>query len=168
MPRLIVTLVTGAVFLVACQDQSAKTDSITNQAANGVAVKSQTTPPNTPNGKSSEPENENATMRSDRDSNATIPAAFHGRWGMNGNDCTSTRGDAKGLITISADRIDFYESRATPVKVTGSYAENFTAEFAFTGEGQSWTKLENLKLTNSSKTMVRTDKDGSFSYQRCA
>jgi hypothetical protein len=169
MHRLIATLATGAVFLAACQEQSAKTDSITDQPASGVATKSQTTPPDMANSNpiASESENENATMPSDKDKNATIPAAFHGRWGMNSNDCTSTRGDAKGLITITANRIDFYESRATPVQVTGNYAENFTAKFAFTGEGQSWTKLENLKLTNSSKTMVRTDKDGSFSYQRC-
>src|SRR5687767_670720 len=30
---------------------------------------------------------------------AAIPAALHGRWGLTPADCTSTRGDAKGLLT---------------------------------------------------------------------
>src|SRR6476659_3156800 len=29
---------------------------------------------------------------------AAIPAALHGRWGLTPGDCTSTRGDAKGLL----------------------------------------------------------------------
>ena len=29
-----------------------------------------------------------------------IPAALRGRWGMTPADCTSTRGDAKGLLEI--------------------------------------------------------------------
>ena len=33
-----------------------------------------------------------------------IPAAFHGRWGMVPADCTSTRGDNKGLITVDAEQ----------------------------------------------------------------
>src|SRR5687768_11553061 len=47
---------------------------------------------------------------------ASIPAALHGRWGMSPADCTSTRGDAKGLLVVSADGLRFYESRATPVR----------------------------------------------------
>ena len=31
-----------------------------------------------------------------------IPAAIQGRWGLTPADCTSTRGDAKGLLTIGA------------------------------------------------------------------
>ncbi len=43
-----------------------------------------------------------------------IPASLHGRWGMTPADCTSTRGDAKGLLIVSADGLKFYESVAKP------------------------------------------------------
>lgn len=99
-----------------------------------------------------------------------IPAAFQGRWGMVPADCTSTRGDNKGLITITDDKIRFFESIATLTKVTLNAPENFTGSFAFTGEGQSWTNSQNLKLTGSSKTLIRTQSDISqpFTYKRCA
>jgi hypothetical protein len=99
----------------------------------------------------------------------TIPAAFHGRWGMVEGDCTSTRGDAKGLITVAGDTITFYESRARLTRVTQDTPEKFTGEFAFTGEGQTWTKTQNLKLTGSSNTLIRTEIEpsASFTYRRC-
>ena len=98
-----------------------------------------------------------------------IPAAFHGRWGMVPADCTSTKGDAKGLITIGDKSIDFYESKGTLTKVTLNAPENFTGTFAFTGEGQSWSNSQNLKLTNSSNTLVRSETDvaQSYGYKRC-
>ena len=85
-------------------------------------------------------------------------------------DCTSTRGDAKGLITIDADSIKFFESKGTLTKVTLNAPENFTGTFAFTGEGQSWTNSQNLKLTGSSNTLIRSETDvaQSYSYKRCA
>jgi hypothetical protein len=85
-------------------------------------------------------------------------------------DCTSTRGDNKGLITVDADSIRFYESRATLAKVTMNAPENFTGDFRFTGEGQTWTKPQNLKLTASSNTLIRSETEPamSFTYKRCA
>lgn len=99
-----------------------------------------------------------------------IPAAFRGRWGMVPDDCTSTRGDAKGLIIVDEDSIKFFESQATLTKVTGSFPENFTGTFAFTGEGENWTNSQNLKLTGSSNTLVRKQSDIAqpFTYKRCA
>ena len=98
-----------------------------------------------------------------------IPVAFHGQWGMVPADCTSTRGDNKGLITVEADGIRFFESRATLTKVTMNAPENFTGDFKFTGEGQTWTKPQNLKLTGSSNTLIRSESDPamSFTYKRC-
>ena len=96
-----------------------------------------------------------------------IPAAFRGRWGMVPNDCDPKRDDAKGLIEISADSLKFYESRAKLAKVTGAWPEKIEAEFAFTGEGKSWTKTETLALTGSSNTLVRTEDGGEFRYKRC-
>ena len=99
-----------------------------------------------------------------------IPAAFRGSWGMVAADCTSTRGDNKGLIVIDSTSIKFFESRGTLTKVTGNSPENFTGTFAFTGEGESWTNSQNLKLTGSSNTLVRKQSDEAqpFTYKRCA
>jgi hypothetical protein len=98
----------------------------------------------------------------------TIPAAFHGRWSMVPADCTTTRGDDKGLITIDSNSIKFYESRATLTKVTLNAPENFTGVFDFAGEGQTWTRTENFKLTGSSNTLIR-DAEGVIkaTYKRC-
>jgi hypothetical protein len=114
--------------------------------------------------------NGNATANEDMPVPLTvIPAAFHGRWGMGPADCTSTRGDAKGLIAVDANSIKFYESRATLAKVTMNAPENFTGDFKFTGEGQTWTKPQNLKLTGSSNTLIRSETEPamSFTYKRC-
>src|SRR5215218_6684586 len=57
---------------------------------------------------------ENGAAEPVNDAASTIPASLHGRWGLTPADCTSTRGDAKGLLVISADGLKFYESRAVP------------------------------------------------------
>lgn len=100
---------------------------------------------------------------------ATIPESMQGRWGLVAADCTSTRGDAKGLLTITSDTLQFYESRAKLTKVVGNWPEKLKAEFAFTGEGQSWTRTETLSLTNSSNTLVREDEELAkpLRYSRC-
>src|SRR3954467_10096462 len=47
---------------------------------------------------------------------ASIPAALQGRWGLTPGDCTSTLGDAKGLLIVNATELRFYESRAMPAR----------------------------------------------------
>ena len=100
----------------------------------------------------------------------SIPVAFQGRWGMVPADCEAGRSDAKGLITVDATSIKFYESRGTLTKVTEDAPENFTGTFAFSGEGMTWTNSQNLKLTGSSNTLVRKQSDEAqpFTYKRCA
>ena len=122
-----------------------------------------------PPSESSVPFTENAAANETAPATA-IPAAFHGRWGMVPADCTSTRGDNKGLITVDANSIKFYESRAMLAKATTNAPENFTGDFSFTGEGQTWTKPQNLKLTGSSNTLIRSETEPamSFTYKRCA
>ena len=38
-----------------------------------------------------------------------LPAAMRGRWGLTPMDCTSTRGDAKGLMIVGPSELRFYE-----------------------------------------------------------
>ena len=106
----------------------------------------------------------------------TIPAAFHGRWGLVPGDCTSTRGDAKGLITVTDDAIRFYESVARPVALTPVGARRLDGNYAATGEGQTWTLLQRLEVSADGKTLTRTVDQGDsapspggnrFVYTRC-
>jgi hypothetical protein len=98
---------------------------------------------------------------------AAIPAALHGRWGMTPADCTSTRGDAKGLLVVSSDGLRFYESRAVPVRNPATSEDSFSADFAFTGEGQSWTKFQTLTLDDDKLVRTESSPMASFTYVRC-
>lgn len=95
-----------------------------------------------------------------------IPESLHGRWGMVPADCTSTRGDAKGLLTVGADTLTFYESRAKLTKVASADPDRFSGAFAFTGEGQEWTR--DVTLGRQGDTLTREEEGQRFTYKRCA
>ena len=96
-----------------------------------------------------------------------IPAALQGRWALTPADCTSTRGDAKGLLEIGPDSLKFYESRAVPGTSIESGDQGISGNFNFTGEGQEWTKYVSLKLQG--KVLTRTERNpvASYNYARC-
>lgn len=97
---------------------------------------------------------------------ATIPAALHGRWGMTPADCDPARADNKGLMTVTADTLAFYESRARLQAVTSAEPNQLAGRFAFTGEGQNWTA--DITLTRQGDTLVREEAGPRFTYKRCA
>ena len=86
-----------------------------------------------------------------------IPQALHGRWGLVPADCTSARGDAKGLITIDAERIEFYESRAVVGEIEDQDTGMIRARFAFTGEGQEWTRDIEWRLSEGGAKLTRSE-----------
>lgn len=96
-----------------------------------------------------------------------IPAAIQGRWGLTPADCTSTRGDAKGLLEIAPESLKFYESRAVPGTSIEAGSQGISGNFNFTGEGQTWTKYVSLKLQGDG--LVRTERNpmASYTYVRC-
>ena len=96
-----------------------------------------------------------------------IPTALRGRWGLTPADCTSTRGDAKGLLEIGPDSLKFYESRAVPGTSIETGDQGISGNFNFTGEGQQWSKYVSLKLQG--KIMTRTERNpvASYTYARC-
>jgi len=163
-----------ALAIAACQQSNDDSNiTIDNEinAAEAANADVETLPPSEESG---DPDVTNRPDEADDDGSddagqLVIPAAFRGRWGMVPADCTSTRGDAKGLIVIGPTSIKFYESLATLTKVTMDAPENFTGTFSFIGEGQTWTKSQNLKLTGSSNTLVRSDTEpaASYRYKRC-
>ena len=95
-----------------------------------------------------------------------IPSQYQGRWGMVPGDCTSTRGDNKGLMTIGDTSIKFYESTATLMEQRPAIATSFSGNFAFRGEGQAWEKV--MTFTRTGDTLKRADPEGDFTYKRCA
>ena len=98
---------------------------------------------------------------------AAIPAPLHGRWGLAPADCTSTRGDAKGLLIVRSNGLQFYESRAVPVNNVQLSKESIGADFAFTGEGQTWTKFQTLTLQKDRLVRTESSPMASFTYARC-
>lgn len=102
-----------------------------------------------------------------------IPVALRGAWGMVPGDCTSTRGDAKGLLRVSATTLTFYESVGRLGTVKDRSENSLRADYAFTGEGMEWTRDITLTVSNGGNTLTRYDRGGEepgepFTYTRCA
>jgi hypothetical protein len=100
-------------------------------------------------------------------SSTAIPAALHGRWGIAPADCTSTYGDAKGLMTVSADELRFYESVARPTSDVTTLPDAVSGNFTFTGEGQTWTRHEALTVRQGKLVRTESDPMSSYTYARC-
>lgn len=98
---------------------------------------------------------------------AIIPQALQGRWGLAPADCTSTRGDAKGLLVVTADALRFYESRAVPSADVQSSSASINGHFHFTGEGQAWDKFEALQRNGDKLTRTETNPAASYAYAKC-
>jgi hypothetical protein len=101
-----------------------------------------------------------------------IPSVLRGRWGLAPADCTSTQGDAKGLLTIGADKLEFYESVAELETVDEAGADRIEGSFHFTGEGQTWNLDVSLSTPDGGETLVRQDsgpdaQPGPLTYTRC-
>lgn len=160
MRKLVV--IAGAVVLAACQNQAAPENAAGGEPATQLPVEavppSETAVVETEAGKAVVTPGSQATA---------IPIKLQGRWGLVPNDCAPTRSDAKGLLTITADTLTFYESRARlagPAKVTPT---SVSGDFAFTGEGQEWRHAVTLSLDGD--TLVRTESElpQPLRYQRC-
>lgn len=101
-----------------------------------------------------------------------IPAAFQGRFGLVAKDCTSTMGDAKGLLEVSADKLKFYESVGTLKEITQATEGRIRGSFGFTGEGMEWQRDEVMDLRDGGKVLVRREfgegaSPEAFTYTRC-
>lgn len=102
----------------------------------------------------------------------SIPNAMIGRWALVPADCTSTKGDAKGLMIIGAATLRFYESTASLAKVLARTDTMLRAQYAFSGEGMEWQRDMSLTLQDGGKVLIRQEfgKDaatGPFKYTSC-
>ncbi len=101
-----------------------------------------------------------------------IPAAIQGRWGMVAADCEPGRSDAKGLLTITADKLEFYESVGTLDEIEEIADARIRAEFDFTGEGMTWNRDVVLEVLDGGRTLIRQEYGDDavpdpFRYSRC-
>lgn len=106
------------------------------------------------------------------DAPATIPAGMQGRWGLTENDCDPARADNKGLMVVAVTTLRFYESRATLTGIDRARPDTLTAGFAFTGEGQTWTRRITFELQDAGMLLIRRDAGdgaypGALRYMNC-
>jgi hypothetical protein len=111
-------------------------------------------------------------LESETPAPTTIPAALHGRWGMVPLDCTSTRGDNKGLLTITAGKLEFYESVGTLDTIMEAEPTRIRAAFDFEGEGMTWQREVALDVQDNGATLIRREygpdaAPGPFRYAKC-
>jgi hypothetical protein len=157
------TIAAAALALTACGGRDPVDERAENTA--GLPVSTRTTPSATG---APPPTADPATQAGDPTASARIPAALHGRWALAPNDCTSTRGDAKGLLVISGDELRFYESVAVPGDGVQTDPDSISGEFDFTGEGQTWTRYEVLELRDRNLVRTESNPSASFSYVKCS
>jgi hypothetical protein len=148
------------------EEQPAETNNLAIESPVANVVEA---PADEPAGNEAEPANETAEAANA----AVIPTALQGRWGLVPADCTSTRGDNKGLVTITADRLRFYESRATIAKINEADDSRIDADFDFEGEGQTWKLRMTLDAQDGNKVLIRRDygadaQPGPLRYEKCA
>lgn len=152
-----------ALLLAACGQQGP----VANNADESAALPSVNQGASDPSGAAPPPGTTTGTGAMPAAPAAAIPAGFHGRWGMAPADCTTTRGDAKGLLTIDRGGLKFYESRALPATNVNTSSDSFSADFAFTGEGQQWTRFETLELQDGKLVRTESGPMASYTYVRC-
>lgn len=167
MIRFIFPIVTIAAIMTmgACAKQDPVDDDANNVAATQAEI--DVLPPDE---SSATPNNELESGVGDpaAPANSKIPASLHGRWGLTPGDCTSTRGDAKGLMIVAADNLKFYESSARPSGNLKTSANSASGDFAFTGEGMTWKKYQALELQSGKLVRTESDPMASYTYARCA
>jgi len=169
------TAVSALLVLGACSKASDEQDASATDAVTGSGVTaSQDRAPAVPAEASAPGEAEPASQPPSRlaAEGSTIPAAIQGRWGLVPKDCTSQLGDAKGLLTVSARQLKFYEAIARLEKAQEVGDSRIRGTFDFSGEGQSWKLDVVLDVQDGGRTLIRRDygKDalpGPLKYTRC-
>lgn len=168
MKRIIATAALLGLALAACQQ--GPDENIAIDETNSLNAEVETLPPDEGNDETAAANanvglNEADDGGSEDPNQLFIPAQYAGRWGMVAADCTSTRGDAKGLIAIGDTSIRFYEAVASLKEQRPAAATSFAGLFAFAGEGQNWEKV--MTFTRTGDTLKRAEESGTFTYRRC-
>lgn len=108
----------------------------------------------------------------DPDPAQQIPPALQGRWGLVPGDCTTTRGDGKGLLIISGSALRHYESVGQLRNVSSAAPSSLSGTFAYAGEGMNWTRAVTLSVQDNGQSLDFRDSGAdappnSRTYTRC-
>ena len=171
----LITLIALPLALAACQQNTSPSDELTTEDTVGTTAPS-TTPsvPAEPTKTASTPPNPLPTTTDTTGiPEFGIPVALQGNWGLVPADCTSKRGDAKGLLRVSATTLTFYESVGKLGAIKSSSDNSVRADFSFSGEGMTWKREETLTVSGNKLTRTERGGDepgsgGPFTYTRCA
>jgi hypothetical protein len=82
-------------------------------------------------------------------------------------DCEPGRADAKGLLIVTDNDLRFYESRAVPTADVSSGSDSIAGNFAYTGEGEKWSKYQSLQLEKQGLVRTEINPAASFTYAKC-
>jgi len=164
-----IAILAGLSSIVACSGRDPVADNADNAAAAPAEV--DVLPPDesvaTPTNELQNGDDEDVNVSSAGGDTEVIPAAFHGRWGLTPADCVASRSDTKGLLVVSADNIRFYEAQAKPAGELRHTPKSVSGSFAFTGEGQNWTRHEVLELQDHKLVRTESAPMQSYTYARC-
>lgn len=117
---------------------------------------------------SGEPHGPTTPAKGHQSPSIAIPASLAGRWGLAPRDCSAAASAAKGLLVITQNGLGFFESHAVPASEVGADPSSISGNFAFTGEGRSWTKYEALKVEHGRLIRTEINPSASFSYAKCS
>ena len=115
-----------------------------------------------------EPHGPTTPAKSEPKPSVAVPASLQGRWGLAPRDCTATASGAKGLLLVTANGLQFFESHAVPATEIGADTNSISGNFAFTGDGRSWTKYEALKVDHRRLMRTEINPSTSFTYAKCS
>ena len=158
--------------LAACQQNTSPSEELTTE--NTVGTEAPAATPSAPAATASTPPNPLPTTTDTTGiPEFGIPVSLQGSWGLVPADCTSKRGDAKGLLRVSATTLTFYESVGKLGTIKKHSDNSVRADFIFSGEGMTWKREETLtvsgdKLTRTERGGDEPGSGGPFTYTRCA
>ena len=115
-----------------------------------------------------EPHGPTTPAKAEQAPSMAIPASLTGRWGLAPRDCSATASGAKGLLIVTPGNLNFFESHAVPATDVAADPNSISGNFAFTGDGRSWTKYEALKVDHGRLMRTEINPSASFSYAKCS
>ncbi|MDF0599498.1 hypothetical protein P1J78_02030 [Psychromarinibacter sp. C21-152] len=84
-----------------------------------------------------------------------LPETLIGGWGFTEDACAGGPG-AEGYLELTATEARFYESTGT-LQGWAPEEAGIVADFAFSGEGETWTRSIYLELAEDGATLYRID-----------
>lgn len=96
----------------------------------------------------------------------SIPSSFHGTWNTKIDDCKTHKGD--GSLTLSNNKVTFYESDGTVKKVIVNNPLDIIVVTELSGEGYTWQSNVHLRLSADKTSLTDVSNDKRLVRYRCS